>query len=74
MQLPVGDLAGARVPLGAVPVVAEHVLRRDLQRRILRAGRPDDERLLRVRLRVVRDRHRLVARQRADHHVAEELP
>ncbi len=54
-------------------MVAEHVPRRDLQRRVLRPGGADDERLGRVGLRVVRDHHRLVARERADHDVRAEL-
>ena len=69
----VRDLTDAGVPLRPVAVVAEHVLRRDLQRRILRAGGADDERLGRMRLRVVRDVDRLVTRQRADHDVGPEL-
>ena len=72
-ELLVRDLTGAGIPLSAVAVIAEHVLRSDLQRRILRAGGADDERLRRVRLRVVRDVHRLVTGQRADHHVCLEL-
>ena len=44
-ELLVEDLADAGVPLGPVAVVAEHVLRCDLQGRVLRARRPDDERL-----------------------------
>ena len=72
-ELLVRDLTGAGVPLRAVAVIAEHVLRCDLQRRILRPGGADDERLRRMRLRVVRDVDRLVTRQRADHHVGLEL-
>ena len=72
-QLLVEDLAEAGVPLGPVAVVAEHVLRCDLQGRILRARRPDDERLRRVRLGVVRHRHGLVAGERAEHHVRLQL-
>ncbi len=72
-ELLVRDLTDAGVPLSAVTVVAEHVLRCDLQRRILRPGGADDERLVRVLLRVVRDVDGLVPGQRADHHVRLEL-
>ena len=70
---PVGDLADTCVPLRPVAVVAEHVLRRDLQRRVLRPGSADDEGLGRMRLRVVRDDDGLVTRQRADHDVRLQL-
>ncbi len=72
-QLLVEDLAEAGVPLGTVAVVAEHVLHRELQGRILRARRSDDERLRQVRLGVVRDRHGFVAGERADHDVRLQL-
>ncbi len=72
-ELLVEDLAEAGVPLGTVAVVAEHVPRRDLKGRILRARRPDDERLRRVGLGVVRHRHGLVTGERSEHHVCPQL-
>ena len=69
----VRELADAGVPLGPVPEVAEQVLRRDLHRRVLRARGTDDDRLRGIRLRPVRDRDRLVAGERANHHVGLEL-
>src|SRR5581483_2832465 len=72
-KLLVREVAGTGVPLRAVAVVAEEVLRRDLQRRVLRRGRAVDERLRRVRLRVVGDGDRLVTRERADQDVRAEL-
>src|SRR3954449_1146725 len=72
-QLVVRDVTQPGVPLGAVPVEAEEVRRLHLERRVLRARGAVDERLVRVLLGVVGDRDRLVARQRADHHVGVEL-
>ena len=72
-ELLVDDLPETGVPLRAVTVVAEDVLRCDLHRRILRPGGADDHGLLRVGLRPVGDRDSLVTGQRADHHVAAEL-
>ena len=65
----VEDLADAGVPLRAVSEVAEHVLRSDLHRRVLRSGGADDDGLVEVALGPVGRGDRLVARQRADHHV-----
>src|SRR3954447_2633998 len=72
-ELVVGQVAEARVPLRAVAVEAEEVRRLHLQRRVLRAGRAVDERLVRMLLGVVGHRDRLVARQRPDHDVGVEL-
>ena len=73
-ELLVGDLSDARVPLGAVAVVAEEVLRGDLHRRVLRPGRADDERLRRMPGPSRPSRvHRLVTRQRSDHDVGVQL-
>src|SRR3954452_14797059 len=73
LQLVVREVAETGVPLRTVTVEAEEVRRLHLQRRVLRARRPVDERLRRMLLGVVRDGDRLVARQRADHHVGTEL-
>ena len=68
-EVVVGVVAQTGRPLRAVRVKAEEVRRLHLQRRVLRAGDAVDERLVRVLLRVVRDRDALVTRQRADHDV-----
>src|SRR4029077_18444890 len=68
-ELVVRKVAEAGVPLRAVAVEAEEVRSADLQGRVLRAGRTVDKRLRRVLLRVVGDRDRLVARERADQDV-----
>src|SRR5207247_10807747 len=70
----VRDLPGAGVPLRAVAVVAEEVRRSHLERRLLPTGRAVDKGLVRLlRLRIVRDRDSLVARERADEDVGTEL-
>ena len=56
-------------PLRAVRVEPEEVRRLHLERRVLRARDAVDERLVRVLLRVVRDRDALVTRERADEDV-----
>ena len=68
-EVVVGVVAKTGRPLRAVRVEAEEVRRLHLQRRVLRAGDAVDERLVRVLLRVVRDRDALVTGQRADHDV-----
>src|SRR6185503_4758716 len=68
-KLVVGVLAETGRPLRTVAVEPEEVRRLHLQRRVLRARGAVDERLVRVLLRVVRDRDALVARQRADEDV-----
>ena len=69
----VGKLTCTGVPLSAVAVVAEEVLRPDLERRLLTARGAVQEGLLRMRLRVVRDGDTLVTGERADHDLASEL-
>ena len=68
-EVVVGVVAETGRPLRAVRVEPEEVRRLHLQRRVLRAGDAVDERLVRVLLRVVRDRDALVAGERADHDV-----
>ena len=69
----VHEVADAGVPLRTVAVVAEEVRRPHLERRVLRARGAVDERLRRMRLRIVRHGDRLVTRQRADQDVRAEL-
>ena len=69
VQLVVGDVAQAGVPLRAVSVEPEEVRRLDLQRRVLRARGAVDERLGGMLLGVVGHRDGLVTGERADHDV-----
>jgi hypothetical protein len=73
VELAVGEVADARVPLDAVTVEAEEVRRLDRGRGVPRACGAVDDRLGRVLLRVIRDRDRFVAGQGADHDVRAEL-
>ena len=73
VELPVGEIADARIPLNAIPVEAEEVRGLHSSGRVPCTRGAVDERLAAVLLRVVRDRDRFVTRQRADHHVRAEL-